>query len=181
MNNIFKRKKKVGSEAVAKELFEAFINDEKQCPKHPSIDSAYLSKFEQKMFLYRFALVIMVLLSMEEKEPGFARVIPIVESYIYPPSPTEEALLYVKQTRNAMQDLNALITRQDRPTVMELIGGEIDPKRGVNQMPEFSFAWAWLHDIGIDESNPANFTLFAYWWMQAYVMVVRTVKDIKPI
>lgn len=179
--SIFERKPKEKTNSVAQTLFEDFIDNDKQFPKQPTIPNERLADYEKKMFLYRFALVIMALLAEEQHEPTYSKVIPIVESYVLPASPSEQAVAYMTRVRDAMNDLNALITRADRPGIMELLTQQKDPNRGVNQAPEYSFALAWLHDIGVDESNPVALFLFSLWWMEAFIMITKTVQGVKPV
>jgi hypothetical protein len=45
---------------------------------------------------------------------------------------------------------------------------------------EMLWAKAWLDDIGVNEINPIDLSLFAMRWMDSYVMIIKVLGDVKP-
>ena len=119
-------------------------------------DGEFGQLFDVKMWLYRLSLSLMVLLAEEQSKPELTPVREFFEIHIFP-APQEESVELLARVRVAMQSLN------------ELLHG--DNKR------EWSWAISWFKEIGIDETDPINLTLFVSGWMRQYKMVTEILRD----
>lgn len=120
------------------------------------IDKASEQIVNGKMWLYRIALSLMVLLAEEQAKPELTCVREQFEIYVFPASQEEDTGL-LDQVRLAMQDLKELLHQNTRR--------------------EFSWSISWFNTIGVDENDPINLTLFATGWMNQYKMVTDILQD----
>ena len=50
----------------------------------------------------------------------------------------------------------------------------------IEEKKEFSWARAWLNDVGIDETNPATLMIFVLGWMDLYIVVKQAIRTFQP-
>ena len=106
------------------------------------------------------ALVLMVLLSEEQRNAEFLKVREEFERLVFP-MPKEEGLTLLLEVQNAMKRLDQLVTPEE-------------------EQRELSWAKGWFEDIGVDVSNPVDLCLFASGWMDQFVTVTSILRQFKP-
>jgi hypothetical protein len=128
--------------------------------KHLGLEGPELARFEEKAHRYRVASVLLELAKEERSNPRFAAVRTELERKVFPPTPTESAMLILEQFRGAMKDLNELSFPNE-------------------QRKEMSWARNWLLDIGLDVSNPATLTVLALYWLDFQIETLKLLRSIK--
>ena len=141
---------------IAKTILREYVFSDAFRQADLQFDEDLEKPFDSKMWLYRLALSLMVLLAEEQGKPELARVREQFETHVFPVS-QEEGMELLAQVRLAMQRLNELLHE--------------DTKR------ELSWAASWFKEIGIDETDPINLTLFASGWMRQYKMVTDVLRS----
>ena len=141
-------------------LLEEMISTQRIDPRHLKIDDDARARFEEKAWLYQAAGVLMAITSLEDKRKEYSTVKVEVESLIFQPRPTPNALHLVASLRAAMKNLYDLLFP-------------------VNPRAYMSWSRAWLLDINIDESNPANLALFAMQCTSFYTTVTECLGQFK--
>lgn len=149
-------------ETIARSLHEVLVEKcaDDDMPQQFGIPEPAISEFRAKVRLYREAMILMQLVSESESQTKFKEVLVAYEKLIFDlvPSPT------------SLQKLNAL--KKAMSNLDKLLHPEVQPQ-------EFTWAREWLHEVGHDEYNPAKLTLFSVHWMNAYVSVAQSIRDLK--
>ncbi|KZC21264.1 hypothetical protein RHOFW104R3_21650 [Rhodanobacter denitrificans] len=114
------------------------------------MDKLTTQNFQNKAKIYQAAALIMAIMSAAEKNNDFNKVREALEKLMFPPDATSSALDLMSHLRAAMADLSKLLF----------------PANPRNQM---SWAHTWLHEIGVEESNPSNLSLFAMQCMDYFI------------
>jgi hypothetical protein len=160
--SLFKKKKKVNSDEMARALLDEFIfNDALDTQLDISLDEDTTDSYQTKMWLYRLALVLLVLMTEEQRNVNFAKVRESLEKLIFT-MPQEKGSDFLVELKRAMQALNDLLFSNESPRQM-------------------SWAREWLKEIGVEDSNPVRLSLFAGVWMDSYIMVVNTLRELNPV
>lgn len=115
-----------------------------------AMDKLATQNFQNKAKIYQVAAVIMAIMSAAEKNKDFNKVRDALEKLIFPPAATPAALDLVSYLRIAMADLSKLLF-------------------SANPLNQMSWAHAWLHEIGVEESNPVTLSLFAMQCMDYFI------------
>jgi len=159
----FARHRKVESlaDSMAAHLFESMVQDQTkgEDPKSYQIPTAILGDFRAKMQLYREALVLLVLSSEARNDTRYDEVLKSYERLILPGTPTPEGLEKVDKLNDAMRDLSSLIS-------------------GSHKRREAYWAKDWMNSIGHEEWNPVILMLFSSYWMQNYIAIASSLKEI---
>ena len=92
---------------------------------------------------------------------GFMHILRSYERLIFPSTPSPAGMAKLEQLKDAMRQLSELV----------------EPDRERN---ELSWSMRWLTGIGHPETNPPTLTLFAVYWMNNYIAVAKSLKDIRP-
>lgn len=135
---------------LAQILYEEMIERPHILAFNLVMDEAATENFQNKTKLYQVAAIMMAIMSVAEKDKRFNKVKDALERLIFPPSPTPVALDLVSRLRIAMADLSRLLFP-------------------ANPRNQFSWARAWLSDIGVEESNPVNLAIFATQCMDYFI------------
>lgn len=152
------------SEYIAQSLHDALVEEcaEDDMPQQFGIPEAGIAEFRAKVKLYREAMILMQLSSESESQTKFKEVLVAFEKLIFDPVPSPRSLEKLNALKKAMSNLDRLLHPE-----------------GHSQ--EFTWAKEWLHEVGHDEYNPAKLTLFSIHWMNAYVCVVQSIRDLGPL
>ena len=159
--SIFKRKPKVDPNEIAQSLVTEFVDntifdDRPQLRFNGDVEPHYRAKSR----LYRIAIVLMALMSQEQKNAKFSTVRISFERLVFPPTQAKGFRL-LQSVRSAMQNLSELLWPTDTPR-------------------EMSWAMAWLGDVGITEIDPVDLMLFSTRWMDSYVMITNVLEEMRP-
>ncbi len=100
----------------------------------------------------------MALISESQNNKSFERVLESYEALILGISPTAFGLGKLQVVKAAMANLNALLE---------------DGAKG----HELSWSMAWYQEVGHRETNPVVLSLFAGFWMDRYIAVVKSVRE----
>lgn len=119
------------------------------------VDEVMKPYFLAKTMLYRLAIVLMVIMTEEEENPPLLSVRISIEQVFFVPNVDGEDFLV--EVRNAMKKLSDLLFSQERR--------------------EFTWGISWFEEIGIDETDPINLSLFATNWMRQYTFVTKTLRN----
>ena len=143
---------------VAQSFFTEFIfKDDLQSLIRLEISEGASFSFTNKVRVYRFTLVLMVLVSEEKKCPDLIQVRENLEGFFFGEQ-NKEGMEKLKYVKSAMKDLSDLLFSNDRR--------------------KLSWAMNWLHDAGVEESNPATLTFFSIAWMDDYILITKAVQKI---
>jgi hypothetical protein len=153
-------------EATATELAEALVTEFIEtatfdAAKTFGLNSATVTRFQEKAYQYRIASVLIALMREEQRDPKFIAVRTQFERRIFPATP-DEGVLLLDRIRSAMDDLSALLFPSGQPR-------------------EMSWARNWLLDIGINVSNPVSFVLFAMYWVNYQVTASKALQSFRPV
>jgi hypothetical protein len=159
---IFNRKRKVDPNELAQSLVTEFVDDttfddRPQLELTADIEPHYRAKSR----LYRIAIVLMALMSHEQRNPKFSTVRLSFEALVFPQTQAKGYRL-LQSVRSAMQNLSELLWPTDNPK-------------------ELSWAVAWLQDVGITDVNPVDIVLFSKRWMDSYVMIANVLDEVRPL
>ena len=103
----------------------------------------------------------MLLLSQAREEQVYEHILRSYERLIFPSTPSPAGMEKLEQLKDAMRQLSELV----------------EPDR---ERKELSWSMRWLTAIGHRGTNPATLTLFAVYWMNSYIAVAKSLKDIRP-
>src|SRR5947209_2600724 len=112
---IFKRKHKVNPTELARVLLNEFVNNttlEAKPRLRMEVDKE--SYYRAKSRLYRIALVLLALMSEEQKNPQFSKVKESLEVLVFPES-QEEGMLFLEEIKSAMRHLSELLFPAEKP------------------------------------------------------------------
>ncbi|HAF15680.1 MAG TPA: hypothetical protein DCK99_18690 [Blastocatellia bacterium] len=152
------RKPKVRPQELAETLFTELIQKTLcSVPAGVHIEPAAIPAIEAKQRLYQFASILLAVLNEARNNPKFTLVQEHLERLFFPPS-AQQGMNIFGEVRDAMTDLNELITPQEQHRPM-------------------SWARNWLASASVDETNPATLDLFATGWMDYYIMVTKSLKQ----
>jgi hypothetical protein len=154
----WKRRHRVYPAGLAQSLFDEFVEKAIASPEALHLNAANAARYETKAKLYRIAIILLALVSEEQKNPKFSSVRNNFESKVFPPSIEQEGVQLLTEVKTAMRDFSDLLTERR----------------------ELSWARAWLQDIGLDEANPAALAMLGLHWMDYYIMVVKTLRELRP-
>src|SRR6266852_4131713 len=146
---------------IAQTLFTIMVDEAEthDKPENFNISPTTEQRYRAKMRLYREAVILMLLLARVQKERRYEGVLQSFEGRILAETPTLEGLARADALRAAMLDLNGLT-------------GPEAKERGLR------WSAAWLSDIGHEESNPVRLTLFSLFWMDFYIAIAKSVKEL---
>src|SRR5882672_40847 len=158
---IFNRKRKVDPNELAHSLVTEFVDDttfddRPQLELTADIEPHYRAKSR----LYRIAIVVMALMSHEQRNPKFSTVRLSFEALVFSQTHAKGYRL-LQSVRSAMQNLSELLWPTDKSK-------------------ELSWAVAWLQDVGITDVNPVDLVLFSKRWMDSYVMIANVLEEVRP-
>ena len=115
-------------------------------------------RFADLALVYRGALTLLVVIAEARRNKRVQGVQVELEKHLFS-GELEHSLSAVEEIKGAMTDLDHLLHPES--------------ERG-----ELRWAASWLARGEIDEDNPAVLTLVAAAWMDAYVMLVKTVREL---
>ncbi len=149
-------------ETIAKSLHEVVVEErsEDDLPQQFGIPEVAISEFRAKVRLYREAIILMLLLSESESQAKFKEVLVAYEKMIFGSIPSPMSLQKLNAVKSAMSNLNAFLNPEGKPK-------------------EFTWAREWLHEVGHDVFNPVTLSLFAVHWMDEFVSVGKSIKDLE--
>lgn len=160
--------KKSDAAEIAQVLVEEFVEGDSLGGEWDATIPAHaMPRYRAKVLLYRVALVLMALLSEETKNVQCLRLREAFEGLMFgmpgaETGPDAEQIKELEKVRHAMKCLNDLLFPAEKPRQM-------------------SWAKAWLQEIGVEVTNPADLAFFAMCWMGEYTMVVRTVQELTAL
>jgi len=143
---------------VARVLFEEWVQKD---PAPGIISQAELSeslwlRFQSKWRLYREAIVLMVLLSREQKDSRYSELVREYERLIYPENPTPEGLAKLSAVKAAMQDIAELI----------------DHGKG----KELTWSAKWFTEFPEELFDPVTCYLFSMSCLQTWTAVAKSLE-----
>jgi hypothetical protein len=152
------------AEEIAKSLFQIMVQDmaESTPPSQFGVPDSLRQEFHEKIQLYCEANVLLLLLSQAEKGKKYEQVLRAFEGRILPSRPSHYGATKLEVLKKAMKQISEVAQPQ----------GEAKP---------LSWGMDWFADIGHEEVNPATLTLFAAYWISAFVAVGEAMKDFRPL
>jgi hypothetical protein len=119
---------------------------------HLDLAKAVHDRFREKVFLYREASVLLVLLTRAQKDPLFEQTLREYERILFPTSPeTPAGATRLQAVKAAMKDLQALIDAI------------------AHDGPKFTWAQDWFASIGHHETDPITNAKLSLYWSHKYV------------
>lgn len=159
---LWKKKPKIKAAEAAEMLFNELVKKRVvYLPSDFHVAETAISRFENKVELYQFAVVLMALLGEEQSDPKFVPVRECLEVISFPASQNER-MSFLSDVKTAVMDLDDLLHPNEKEKTT-------DP---------CSWASGWFENIGVNESNPAVLAVFASSWVRHYVAVVNALRDI---
>jgi hypothetical protein len=158
----FRRRVRLPADDIARDLFTIMVEEEeaRDNPAGFKIPPYLVPSYKAKMWLYREAIVLMVLLSQEQKDPRYEDVLRAYERRVIGPASTPEGLAKLAVLKTAMKDLSALLDPEDEKPL--------------------TWSRTWMTALGHDETNPATLGLFSMWWMDRAIAVANALKELRP-
>jgi hypothetical protein len=160
MSNI---KENIESNVLADVLFSKFIMN-KDLNSRFKLDTKWeLSPYsEDKVWLYKLALVLLGILALEDNNSNFKDVRETLEKLVFSAHIVEGMPIFL-EVKKAMDELSKLLFSLR------------------NNAGQWMFwALSWLKEIGIIETNPIRLFQFACMWVDDYVMIVDYLKEWNP-
>jgi hypothetical protein len=151
------------AEEVAKSLYETFVQErsgEGFPEESGSVTRELRPKFYERVDLYREALLLLALITESKSRTEFKQVLQSCEGCVFGSTPTDAGIQKLDVIRAAMADLTRLLKPPGRPR-------------------EFTWAMEWFRAIGHTETNPVCLALFAHTWMDEFLAVVKTIKELQ--
>jgi hypothetical protein len=155
-------KKKIKSNVLADVLLTEFIMNKDQ-NSHFKLDTNWeLSpSFEDKVVLHKAALVLLVILTLEDKNSNFKNVREHLEKLVFSVN-NVEGMPFFLEVKNAMDNLSELFKLRN------------------NSRQWMTWAMSWLNKTGINETNPIRSFQFASMWIDNYVTISDYLKEYNP-
>ena len=159
-----KKLQKISSEELAEVyLYEIITNNELA----PKISLTFSDKQKKEDYDYlcrlsRLALVLMATMDEAYSNPKFALVQDNLETQIFDDLAEEKAEELTKQLRRVMTDLKDLLKPKEKNK-------------------ELTWAKTWLSRIGWEITNPADLLQISCYWMDLYVVLVKSFNDYQII
>jgi hypothetical protein len=175
----FTKKNKIPANDLAKVLYNKFVlNTESDVSvlKKLNINNIQRTAFQTRTLSCRFAVVLMALVAMEEKNDNFVKVREYFEKII--------------------SDRTVDIEQQYRKITVETLGEKIvinfriDIKQSLVALKELlhsdsnkHFTWAtkWYKDLNIEVVNPVDLTMLCMVFMDGYVLIYKTLENSDPV
>jgi hypothetical protein len=138
---------------------ECVEKDEVVTPKHFSVPVTLRPAFMKKARLYRQAMGLLVLLNLTRRRAEYGPVLHEYEGLILPATPTPEGHKTLEKLKTAMADVAELL----------------DPNS-----QGLSWSQRWFRDIGMNECDPVDLTLFSSAWMSLSVTMNKGIETFRP-
>ncbi len=154
---MFKRK---GNNTAYNEIARVIVSDfvtNMNLDKDWKEEYQNINSFLTKCKIYKIAIVLMVLLSEENKHSEINNLRVEFEKLVFGEQ-SDMSINLLNEVKPAMKDLAGLLFT-DSPKQM-------------------NWARNWLLSAKIDETNPANLAFVAMEWMDFYIACVKSIRDI---
>ena len=153
----------MAADEIPNSLYKVFVKEEPGFgqPARFDIPKTIWPQFHAKMWLYREAAILMVLLSQAQKEKNYEDVLKLFEKRIFSPHPTPDGMVKLEAVKEAIRVLNKLVNES-------------------TEQKEFSWALSCLNGIGHTKTNPVVLALFSLNRMNFYSAVAKSVKELTP-
>ena len=144
--------------------------DEKGPKGHEAYQS--LPAFQIKMLVYKYMAVLIALENEENATPKCTKVRVIFEHSSHERFSKAQEVFKVRLSfKGDTLDYNVDLQRA-KAALSDLL---FDKKEGQVKGP--SWAMRWFNEIKIDETNPVTLTLFAVWFMDFYITIIKTIRQ----
>jgi hypothetical protein len=155
----WKRKRRVESSELARSLEEELVaTTPALAARGLNITKENRARFDEKARLYSEAVILLILAKEEEQNASFAVVREHFERLVFPPTKEDGGQAVLADIKTAMRGFSSLI----------------------EEKKEMSWSHNWLHEAGVDETNPATLALFAAHWMDFYIVAAKALQEIQP-
>lgn len=156
---------------VARVLFDGWVEKDQAPPvSRTDVSVSMWPRYLARWRLYREAMVLMVLLGKEQKDPRYSKIIEEYERLIYPSAePTAEGVAKASALKSAMRDIAELIG--DGDTGINSTGNADAFARGSR------WSRKWFEDLGGLPGNPVTCWMFALGVMELSGAIARTVSE----
>lgn len=153
----WKKKPSLPSAELARLLQQDFVGDApKQAPAGLRLTEENRAAFEEKILLYRKAVLMLAMVAYEAANPGFTPVREQVERALFTPD-GEVRREDLKSLPAAIADFRRLVTDKDKK----------------------AWSLAWLEAVGVAGSEPALCLLFADYWTDLYASVGKALRGVQ--
>jgi hypothetical protein len=145
---------------IARDLFVELVEkDAIVDPDYFGIPVSHADAFARKARLYREALGLFVMLNIAKQYGEYEAVLQEYEQLILPPKPSTAGVKKLQNIRKAMADLAELMEPNSR-----------------------ALFWSvrWFFDIGLDECNPIDATVFSTSWLSLLEAMIKGVRAYRP-
>jgi hypothetical protein len=140
--------------AIAKELFEVFVQDGAFWqPEEADLSSSLMSSFRSKWRLYREATVLTLLLSKQDADTEYLELAREFERLVFGSSPSPAASAKVAEIDAAMKEIYWLVE--------------------TGKGNELTWAEKWFESLGELPNNPATLIEFALASLDFYIAVAK--------
>jgi hypothetical protein len=155
-------KEKIKSNVLADVLQSEFIIKKNLNSKIKLDKSWDLSKsFDDKIVIYKIALVLLAILKLEDDFTGFKNVREYLEKLVFSPD-IVDGMFFFHGVKNAMNKLSELFSLRD------------------NAGQWMVWAMSWLTETGINETIPVRSFEFTLMWIDNYVTIIDYLKGYDP-
>lgn len=173
------RQKSEAADGIAKALYNEFVINsdlDKSGLRGLKIDENYRPAFETKMLAYKFAIVLMALVSEEKSNSKYSKVRECFEKIIDEKSQELQERLKNLTLKTFRQEITINLHIDIKQALVSLNSLLFSEDR-----KDFTWARKWFKEINIEENNPVNLALLAHKFMDYYVVNVKTLRQLNPI
>jgi hypothetical protein len=152
------RKKTIKAQVLAEVLLDGIFNDASAQPTEISIPADKKEVFASKVDFYKQALVLLAVICQEKEAKSYALVRACLEPILFQAASPEEGQMIVAEMKAAMTSLQEMFASNK----------------------QMSWSMAWLADIGINATNPADLMAFGWFWMGQFAAFQKTMATMEP-
>jgi len=169
------KRQKDKPEIIAKTFYNEFVINTDLDEKGLNISESHKVPFQAKMLAYKFAIVLMALISEERNNSKYSKVRECCEKII-------------DEKSQGLQERFKNITQETFKQEI-VVNFHVDIKRAMVSLnnllfsedkKELSWAKKWFEEINIEEYNPVTLTLFSHKIMGYYTTIVKSLGEFEP-
>jgi hypothetical protein len=117
--------------------------------------------FENNVVTYKIAIVLLALLTKEDKHKGFINVREFFEKLVFSPD-VVDGMFFFYSVKKAMDKLSELFSLRD------------------NASQWMVWAISWLRETGINKTNPVRLFELASMWIDNYTTIMDSLNEFDP-
>lgn len=152
----------IRAEDIVKNLYEGFVQErsgDEFSDESNNLPPELRGKFQARIHLYREAMLLLALIAESKIRPELEPVLQLCERYVFGADPTKAA----------SDKLNAIKAGMSRLAHLLNPGNPRQLTWGVE----------WFLEMGHTAVNPVHLTLFVTAWMDDYIALVKTIRELR--